>query len=98
MQSLIGSLVHGFDVVGLYPVDVVQTRPMFCVYIPLSLPIINLPEGGGEQDNRMAGLMGCGSNPSFVISGQSYKASMIVIYDSRVVPDLKIPHITTLES
>ena len=30
--------------------------------------------------------------------GQSYKASMIVIYDSRVVPDLKIPHITTLES
>ena len=32
------------------------------------------------------------------IRGQSYKASTIVIYDSRVVPDLKIPHITTLES
>ena len=32
------------------------------------------------------------------ISGQSYKASMIVIYDSRVVPDWKIPHIKTLES
>ena len=31
-------------------------------------------------------------------SGQSYKASTIVIYDSRVVPDLKIPHITILES
>ena len=31
-------------------------------------------------------------------SGQSYKASTIVIYASRVVPDLKIPHITTLES
>ena len=31
-------------------------------------------------------------------SGQSYKASSIVIYDSRVIPDLKIPHITTLES
>ena len=31
-------------------------------------------------------------------SGQSYKAPMIVIYDSRVVPDLKLPHITTLES
>ena len=31
-------------------------------------------------------------------SGQSYKASTIVIYDSRVIPDLKIPHITTLES
>ena len=30
--------------------------------------------------------------------GQSYKASMIVNYDSRVIPDLKIPHIPTLES
>ena len=29
--------------------------------------------------------------------GQSYKGSMIVIYDTRVVPDLKIPHIMTLE-
>ena len=29
--------------------------------------------------------------------GQSYKASTIVIYDSRVVPDLKIPHIMILE-
>ena len=29
---------------------------------------------------------------------QSYKASMIVIYDSRVVLDWKIPRITTLES
>ena len=28
---------------------------------------------------------------------QSYKASTIVIYDSSVVPDMKIPHITTLE-
>ena len=35
---------------------------------------------------------------SSVTSGQSYKASTIVIHDSRVVPDLKIPHITTLES
>ena len=31
-------------------------------------------------------------------SGQSYKASTIVIYNSRVIPDLKIPHITTLDS
>ena len=31
-------------------------------------------------------------------SGQSYKAPMIVIYNSRVVHDLKLPHITTLES
>ena len=30
--------------------------------------------------------------------GQSYKASTIVIYQSRVVPDLKIAHITTLDS
>ena len=29
--------------------------------------------------------------------GQSYKGSTIVNYDSRVVPDLKIPQITTLE-
>ena len=35
---------------------------------------------------------------SIPTSGQSYKASTIVIYDSRVVPDWKIPHITTLES
>ena len=31
-------------------------------------------------------------------SGQSYKGSMIVNYDSRVVPDLKITYITTLKS
>ena len=31
-------------------------------------------------------------------SGQSYKAPMIVIYDSRVVPDLKLPHIMARES
>ena len=31
------------------------------------------------------------------LSGQSYKATTIVNYDSRVLPDLKIPHITTLE-
>ena len=31
-------------------------------------------------------------------SGQSYKGSTIVNYNSRVVPDLKIPYITTLES
>ena len=33
-----------------------------------------------------------------VTSGQSYKISTIKNYDSRVVSDLKIPHITTLES
>ena len=30
--------------------------------------------------------------------GQSYKASAIIIYDTKVVPDLKIPYITTLDS
>ena len=29
---------------------------------------------------------------------ESYKDSTIIIYDSRVVPDLKIPHIMTLDS
>ena len=38
------------------------------------------------------------ANPASESSGQSYKDSTIVNYDSRVVPDLKIPHITTLES
>ena len=32
-----------------------------------------------------------------VSSGQSYKHFTLVNYDSRVVPDWKIPHITTLE-
>ena len=45
-----------------------------------------------------------GIHPTFlqplqeVTSGQSYKASTIVIYNSRVVPDWKIPPIMTLES
>ena len=34
----------------------------------------------------------------FEPNGQSYKQFTIVNYDSRVVPDLKLPHITTLES
>ena len=38
------------------------------------------------------------TNPSLADQCQSYKASMIVINDSRVVPDWKIPHIKTLES
>ena len=36
-------------------------------------------------------------NPAHAVCGQSYKHFTIVIYDSRVVPDWKIPHITTLE-
>ena len=31
-------------------------------------------------------------------SGQSYKQFTLVNYDFRVVPELKIPHIMTLES
>ena len=34
---------------------------------------------------------------STVTRGLSYKGSTIVYYDSRAVPDLKIPHITILE-
>ena len=33
-----------------------------------------------------------------VTSGQSYKGSKIIINNLRVLPDLKIPHIKTLES
>ena len=36
--------------------------------------------------------------PKDKISGQSYKHFMLVNYDSRVVPDWKISHITSLES
>ena len=35
---------------------------------------------------------------SSMVCGQSYKHFTLVNYDSRVVPDKKIPHITTLES
>ena len=35
---------------------------------------------------------------SIIPGGQSYKPPTIVIYDSRVVLDLKLPHNTTLES
>ena len=38
------------------------------------------------------------SQVDLISCGQSYKASTIINYDSRVVPDWKIPHITTLES
>ena len=31
-------------------------------------------------------------------SGQSYKHFTLINYDSRVVPDWKIPHVTTLDS
>ena len=36
--------------------------------------------------------------PQLFICGQSYKQFMLVNYHSRVIPDLKTPHITTLES
>ena len=35
---------------------------------------------------------------SMMICGQSYKQFTLINYDSRVVPDLKTPHITTLGS
>ena len=37
-------------------------------------------------------------SPKNLSSGQSYKHFTLVNYDSRVIPDWKIPHITTLES
>ena len=49
-------------------------------------------------------LLNYGGTPVVVLfveqdtSGQSYKASTIVIYDFRIVPDLKIPYFTTLDS
>ena len=46
----------------------------------------------------MVQINGTSSQKPNQTRGQSYKASTIVIYDSRVIPDLKIPHITTLES
>ena len=46
-----------------------------------------------ESDIHLCYWVVCFSN-----CGQSYKASTIVNYDSRVVPDLKLPHITTLDS
>ena len=39
-------------------------------------------------------LLGIDLNSTY---GQSYKHFTIVNYDCRVVPDLKIPHIMTLE-
>ena len=45
--------------------------------------------------NKEDRILGNGLLPD---QGQSYKASTMVIYDSTVLPDLKIPHITTLES
>ena len=36
--------------------------------------------------------------PRLDTSGQSYKQFMLINYDSRVVPDLKTPHIMTLGS
>ena len=33
---------------------------------------------------------------AYLTSGQSYKQFTLVNYDSRVLPDWKIPHITTL--
>ena len=50
--------------------------------------------------SRAAGCGGQFVSPSKFdsYSGQSYKQFTIVIYDSRVVPDLKIPLITTLDS
>ena len=57
------------------------------------------------HQNKLSSISQFWENPDFLqikfynidYCGQSYKASTIVIYDSRVVPDWKIPHIMTPE-
>ena len=63
----------------------------------VSLTLTLLCSSVGKNIMNCSGLI---STPGMYVGtcGQSYKASTIVIYNSRVVPDLKIPHITTLES
>ena len=45
-------------------------------------------------------LVKCSTNlfTTNVTCDQSYKQFTLVIYDSRVIPDLKVPHITTLDT
>ena len=45
-------------------------------------------------------LVKCSSNlfTTNVTCDQSYKQFTLVIYDSRVIPDLKVPQITTLDT
>ena len=52
-----------------------------------------IPRGKKESKKQYEG----DAHGDSVTSGQSYKAPTIVIYDSRGVPDLKLPHIATLE-
>ena len=56
-------------------------------------------DGDTDLFERHCSSTGWGTKPAkfSVLSGQSYNGSTIVNYDSRVVPDWKIPHITTLE-
>ena len=55
------------------------------------LPCLFVSVGGGNLDFLPKKLY------NITFCGQSYKASTIIIYDSRVIPDWKIPHIMTLE-
>ena len=50
------------------------------------------------RDDRMKETDECTELWRHPSCGQSYKKNLVVNYDSRVVPDWKIPHITTLES
>ena len=69
---------------------------IFCSQIGLCQPIIENMGGLPIINYKVVHVP---ANTTYQkASGQSYEASMVVIYDSRVVPDLKIPHNTTLES
>ena len=56
----------------------------------------------GQQNGMQTNLLSYGGPLVLLlfstICGQSYKQFTVVNYDSRVIPDLKIPQITTLES
>ena len=68
----------------------------------LNTKTTDLPEFDPLRQQRTFMLkkskQGIEQNTKLKISGQSYKGFTIVNYNSRVVPDLKMPHITTLWS
>ena len=68
------------------------------------MTIARLDHHGGDWQGYVGTWLAPPSIPDFLgklclnlACVQSYKASMLVIYNPRVVPDLKIPHITTLD-
>ena len=57
----------------------------------------SLPDSGNVLNQYLLVCIGSLKSKGYAWTcGQSYKGSTIVNYDSRVVPDLKIPQIMTL--